>query len=98
MSAAPEPLPSMVDELTARTAIEWRRERDRREPLKRDLEGERRSLARDFIWEALEPARNDLDAVFLALANDDDAGAAYHLKRLIKGVKAAAHGFRDLAP
>jgi hypothetical protein len=79
------------------SAIEWRRERDKREPLKRDLEAERRSLIRDFIIEALTPACNDLDACLLALDNDDDVAGAYHLRRVIVSIKHAAHGFRDLA-
>jgi hypothetical protein len=83
--------------LTARVAREWRRERNRREPLERDLEAERRSLIRDFIFEALEPACNDLSAVLLSLENDDDAATIHHFKRVIKRVKAAAHGCRELA-
>ena len=78
-------------------AVEWRRERDKREPLKRDLEGERKALTRDFIHEALTPASNDLDAVFLGLANNDDVAAVYHFRRVIKAVKHAAGAFRDLA-
>jgi hypothetical protein len=86
-----------VDELTARTAVQWRRERDKREPLKRDLEAERKALIRDFIDEALEPVGNDLDSCLASLANDDDVGTAYHLRRMIIALKAAAHGFKGLA-
>jgi hypothetical protein len=85
------------DPLTAREAVAWRRERDKREPAKRDLKAERRSLIRDFIAEALTPACNDLDACLLALDNDDDVAGAYHLRRVIVSIKHAAHGFRDLA-
>ena len=85
-----------VDDLTTRAAIEWRRERDRREPLKRDPEGERKRLVRDFIVEALTPAARDLEAVFLSLENEDDIAAAYHFKCVLAGVKAAAGAFKDL--
>ena len=85
------------DELTAREALKWRAERDKREPLKRDLEAERKALIRDFLFEALELARNDLDAVFLALDNSDDVAGRYHFRRLIAGIKPAAQGFRELA-
>jgi hypothetical protein len=85
------------DPLTARVAVEWRGERDKREPLKRDLVAERKSTIRDFIAEALTPAANDLEAVFLSLENTDDAGAAHHFRRLDVAIKHAAHAFRDLA-
>jgi transposase len=78
-------------------ALEWRRERDRRESPKRDLEPERKALIRDFIGEALEPAANELDSVLLSLDNGDDIGSAYHFRRLVAAVKAAAGGFRGLA-
>lgn len=81
----------------AQSAREWRKERDKRSPLKRDIEAERRGFVRDFISEALEPAGNEMDAVFLALANRDDTAAAYHFRRLVVGVKAAAGGFEELA-
>jgi hypothetical protein len=79
------------------SAVEYRKERDKREPLKRDLEAERKATTRDFIVEALTPTANDLDACFLALDIDDDVGAAYHFRRLIVAIKHAAHGFRELA-
>jgi hypothetical protein len=78
-------------------AVEWRRERDKREPLKRDLTAERKALLRDFIAEALTPAANDLNACLLALDNDDDVAAVYHFRRLVIASKHAAHGFRDMA-
>jgi hypothetical protein len=87
----------MADPLTARAAVAWRKERDARQPLRRNVRAERQALIRDFIAEALTPAANDLDACLLALDNDDDVGSAYHLRRLIVAVKHAAHGFRDLA-
>jgi hypothetical protein len=78
-------------------ALEWRRERDRRDPLKRDLEAERKALIRDFIVEVLEPAANELDSVLLSLDNGDYIGSAYHFRRLVAAVKAAAGGFKGLA-
>jgi hypothetical protein len=92
-TAAVEP---PVDDLTARAATEYRRERDRRQPLKRDLEGERKANVRDFIYEALGPAARDLEAVFLALQNNDDTAAIYHFRRVIAGVKSAAGAFKEL--
>ena len=56
----------------------------------------RASLLRDFIYEALEPVERDSAAVRLCLANDDDVGARYHLKRVVECVKAAAATFREL--
>jgi hypothetical protein len=85
------------DDLTARAAREWRKERDRREPLKRVLEAERKAVVRDFIVEALAPTFNELDACLAALDNGDDTGGAYHFRRLVVFIKHAAHGFRDLA-
>jgi hypothetical protein len=55
----------------------------------------RASLMRDFIFEALEPVERDSAAVRLCLANDDDVGARYHLKRVVECVKAAAATFRE---
>jgi hypothetical protein len=55
------------------------------------------SLLRDFIFEALAPVERDSAAARLCLANDDDAGARYHLKRVVECVKAAAETFRELA-
>ncbi len=56
----------------------------------------RASLLRDFIFEALEPVERDSAAARLCLANDDDAGTKYHLKRVIECVKAAAATFKEL--
>jgi hypothetical protein len=56
----------------------------------------RASLMRDFIFEALEPVERDVAAARLCLANDDDIGARYHLKRVIDCVKAAAATFKEL--
>jgi len=81
----------------AESAREWRKERDKREPLKRDLEAERKAPVRDFIVEALTPTFNELDACLAALDNCDDTGSAYHFRRLVVSVKHAAHGFKDLA-
>jgi hypothetical protein len=96
-TAASVSKPATDDGLTSRTAVEWQRERDKREPLKRDLDAERKSLIRDFVSESLEPARNDLDSVLLSIANDDDIGAAYHFRRLVAAIKHAAQGFKELA-
>jgi hypothetical protein len=89
-----------VDDLTPwqRTAIEWRRERDRREPLKRDLEAERKALIRDFIVEALTPAARDLEVLLLSLGNDDDAGAIHHFRRFLAAVRHAEPALKELAP
>lgn len=51
---------------------------------------------RDFIYEALAPVEADATAARLCLRNDDDAGARYHLKRVVECVKAAAPTFREL--
>jgi hypothetical protein len=56
----------------------------------------RASLLRDFIFEAMEPIERDSAAARLCLANDDDVGARYHLKRAIACVKAAAATFKEL--
>jgi hypothetical protein len=56
----------------------------------------RASLLRDFIFEALDPVERDSAAARLCLANDDDAGARYHLKRVVECVKAAAATFKEL--
>jgi hypothetical protein len=56
----------------------------------------RSSLLRDFIYEALEPVERDSAAARLCLQNDDDAGAKYHLRRVVECVKAAAATFREL--
>jgi hypothetical protein len=51
---------------------------------------------RDFIRETLSPVERDARAARLCLRNDDDAGARYHLKRVVAGVKAAASTFAEL--
>jgi hypothetical protein len=100
MSADPsnDAPPPMTDALTARTAAEWRREHDRQSPLKRDRHAERLALIRESIIEALEPGASDLYSCLLSLDNRDDVGAAYHFRRVIVAVKAAAQGFRELTP
>ena len=57
---------------------------------------ERAALLRDFVFEALAPVESDAVAARLSLKNDDDAGARYHLKRVVECVKAAAMTFREL--
>jgi hypothetical protein len=84
-------------EACSQSAVDWRRERDRQHPPKRDPEAERKSRIRDFAYESLEPARNDLDAVLLSLTNDDDVGADHHFRRLIAAVKHAAPGLKELS-
>jgi hypothetical protein len=61
-----------------------------------DIRGERATLMRDFIFEALAPVEHDSAAARHCLANDDDAGAGYHLQRIVAGVKAADETFREL--
>ena len=56
----------------------------------------RASLLRDFVFEALAPVEYDAAAARLCLTNDDDAGARYHIKRVVECVKAAAATFREL--
>ena len=53
-------------------------------------------LLRDFVFEMLWPIECDAGAGRLCLANDDDVGARYHLKRVVECVKAAAKTFREL--
>ena len=48
------------------------------------------------MFEAMAPVEGDSAAVRLCLKNDDDAGAGYHLKRVVECVKAAASTFREL--
>ena len=57
---------------------------------------ERAALLRDFVFEAMAPVESDSAAVRLCLKNDDDAGARYHLKRVVECVKAATSTFRVL--
>jgi hypothetical protein len=86
-----------TDDMTARTAREWRAERDKRLPLERDLEAERKALTKEFVLEALEPAADDLDACIRSLANDDLVGSAHHFSRVITALKHCAPAFRELA-
>jgi hypothetical protein len=58
-----------------------------------DIRSARAVLLRD---KALAPVESDAPAVRLCLKNDDDAGARYHLKRVVECVKAAAASFREL--
>ena len=58
--------------------------------------GERAALLRDFIRKTLAPVERDARAARLCLRNDDDAGARYHLRRVVAGVKAAASTFGEL--
>ena len=61
-----------------------------------DIRAERAALLRDFIREALAPVERDVRAARLCLRNDDDAGARYHLKRVVAGVKNASSTFGEL--
>jgi hypothetical protein len=61
-----------------------------------DIRDARAGLLRDFVFEALAPVESDAPATRLCLKNDDDAGARYHLKRVVECVKAAASTFREL--
>jgi hypothetical protein len=56
----------------------------------------RAGLMRDFVFEAMGPVESDAAAVRLCLKHNDDAGARYHLKRVVECVKAAASTFREL--
>jgi hypothetical protein len=56
----------------------------------------RAALLRDFVFEALAPVESDAAAARLCLKSDDDAGARYHLKRIVECVKASASTFREL--
>jgi hypothetical protein len=57
---------------------------------------ERKALLRDFVFEVLAPIETDAAAARLSLKHDDDAGARYHLKRVVECVKVAASTFREL--
>jgi hypothetical protein len=61
-----------------------------------NLRDTRAALLRDFVFEALYPVERDSAAARRCLENDDDAGARYHLKRVVECVKAAAATFREL--
>jgi hypothetical protein len=61
-----------------------------------DRDETRAVLLRDFVFDALAPVEHDSAAARHCLANDDDAGTRYHLKRVVECVKAAASTFREL--
>lgn len=61
-----------------------------------DLRDAQAALLRDFVFEALYPVERDSAGARLCLENNDDAGARYHLKRVVECVKAAASTFREL--
>ena len=61
-----------------------------------DVRAGRAALLRDFIREVLAHVERDALAARLCLRNDDDAGARYHLKRVVAGVKAAASTLGEL--
>jgi hypothetical protein len=61
-----------------------------------DLRDAQAALLRDFVFEALYPVERDSAAARHCLENDDDAGARYHIKRVVECVKAAAASFREL--
>lgn len=61
-----------------------------------DVGTARAALLRDFVFEAMAPVESDSAAVRLCLKHDDDAGARYHLRRVVECVKAAASTFREL--
>ena len=86
----------MIGPEWAESARASRAERDKREPLKNDIKAERLALIRDAIFETLGSASYEFNAVLGGLQNDDDVGAVYHFRRLIIGIKAAAHCFRQL--
>jgi len=98
VSSGATPAPSAVDSLTTKTAIEWRKDRDKQSPLKRDLRAERLALIRETIVDVLWPAVNDLKSCLGSLENADDVGADHHFRRVIVAVKAVVPGFRELTP
>lgn len=57
---------------------------------------ERAALLRGFVFEAMATVEGDSAAVRLCLKNDGDAGARYHLKRVVGCVKAAASTSREI--
>ena len=63
---------------------------------KQDIRAAREGLLRDFVFDALAPVESESAAVRLCLKNDDDAGARYHLKRVVECVKVAAKTLREL--
>ena len=65
-------------------------------PVQEDIRETRAALLRDFVFGALAPVVDDAEAARLCLKHDDDAGAQYHLKRVVECVKAAASTFREL--
>jgi hypothetical protein len=52
-----------------------------------DVQGVRAGLLRDFIFETLGPVESDSAAARLCLKHDDDAGARYHLRRVVECTK-----------
>jgi hypothetical protein len=60
------------------------------------LPDEQAALLRDSVFETLYPVERDSAAARLCLENNDDAGARYHLKRIVECVKVAASTFREL--
>jgi hypothetical protein len=48
------------------------------------------ALLRDAAFDALVPALREVESTISALQNDDDAGAVYHAKRALIGLKDAA--------
>ena len=63
---------------------------------KQDVQAVCASLLRDHIFEVLGPVEGDVAAARSSLRNDDDAGARYHLKRIVACAKAAASSFNEL--
>ena len=61
-----------------------------------DIRNEQAALLRDSVFETLYPVERDSAAARLCLENNDDAGARYHLRRVVECVKAAASTFREL--
>ena len=52
-------------------------------PATENIQHVRASLLRDFIFQALAPVEHDSASVRHCLNIDDDAGARYHLKRVV---------------
>ena len=61
-----------------------------------NIQAVRTGLLRDYVFEALGPVECDVGSARLCLRNDDDAGAKYHLKRVVECVKSAALTFNEL--
>lgn len=92
-----KPTCQALNSLTARAAREYRRDRDRHSPLRRDLAAERASLCRDFIGEALEPVGYDWQSCIAALESQDDVAVSYHMRRMVICLKHATFGLRGLS-